>query len=112
MTEPMAKPRAIMRWLMAAFYLVAGIGHVVRPEAFLPIVPDWVPLPRGAILVTGLCELAGAFALLTVRWRRVAGIMLALYALSTSSTRSKASTCRRSPIAGGTTGRGSRFSRC
>ena len=33
------------------------------------------------ILLTGVCELAGAAALLTARWRRLAGIMLGLYAL-------------------------------
>ena len=32
-------------------------------------------------MLTGLCELAGSFALLTTRWRALAGIMLALYAL-------------------------------
>lgn len=74
--------RVIMRWLMAMFYIVAGIGHLLRPDAFMPIVPDWVPFPREVILLTGLCELAGAAMLLTARWRRFAGIMLALYALS------------------------------
>ena len=48
---------------MAAFYAAAGIGHLLRPDAFLPIVPDWVPFPREVILATGLCELAGAIAL-------------------------------------------------
>jgi len=70
-----------MRWLMAVFYVIAGIGHLMRPEAFLPIVPDWVPFARQVILLTGLCELAGAMALLTPRLRKLAGIMLALYAL-------------------------------
>ena len=46
--------RGVMRWIMAAFYAVAGIGHLLRPEAFLPIVPDWVPLPREVILATGI----------------------------------------------------------
>jgi uncharacterized membrane protein len=73
--------RAGMRWLMAAFYIVAGTGHLLRPDAFLPIVPDFVPLPREVILLTGLCELAGAVALLTPRLRKLAGIALALYAL-------------------------------
>jgi uncharacterized membrane protein len=73
--------RAVMRWIMAAFYLVAGAGHLLVPDAFLPIVPDWVPLPRDTILLTGLCEIAGAIALVTARWRRLAGIMLALYAV-------------------------------
>jgi uncharacterized membrane protein len=81
---PMPSPETIrtaMRWVMAAFYAVAGIGHLAAPDAFLPIVPGWVPLPREVILVTGVCELAGAAALLTVRLRPLAGIMLALYAL-------------------------------
>jgi uncharacterized membrane protein len=73
--------RRIMRWVLAAFYAAAGIGHFVRPEAFLPIVPDWLPFPREVVLVTGGCELAGAVALLTSRLRWIAGVMLALYAL-------------------------------
>jgi uncharacterized membrane protein len=73
--------RTVMRWAMAAFYAVAGAGHLLRPDGFLPIVPDWVPFPRELILVTGVCELAGAVALLTVRLRWIAGVMLALYAL-------------------------------
>jgi len=70
-----------MRWLMIAFYAVAGFGHLAAPDAFLPIVPDFVPSPRQVILLTGLCELAGALALATSRLRRIAGVMLALYAL-------------------------------
>jgi uncharacterized membrane protein len=73
--------RNVLRWIMAAFYATAGLGHLLRPEAFLPIVPDWVPAPRDVILVTGACELAGAAALLTSRFRLIAGFMLALYAL-------------------------------
>ncbi|THD44213.1 MAG: hypothetical protein E7774_11095 [Bradyrhizobium sp.] len=70
-----------MRWLMAAFYFAAGAVHLWAPDAFLPIVPAWVPAPRDVILITGLCELAGALALLTPSPRRLAGIMLALYAV-------------------------------
>lgn len=82
MTAPAAaRPRAAMRWIMAALYAVAGVGHLVAPDAFLPIVPDFVPWPRAVILVTGLCELAGAAALLTARLRKLAGVALALYAL-------------------------------
>lgn len=38
-----------------------------------------MPYPEQVILVTGLCEIAGAIALMTARFRRWAGIMLALY---------------------------------
>jgi uncharacterized membrane protein len=70
-----------MRWLMAAFYLAAGLLHLARPDSFLPIVPGWVPAPREVILLTGLAEIAGAIGLLVPRLRRAAGIGLALYAL-------------------------------
>jgi uncharacterized membrane protein len=73
--------RAAMRAVMAALYLAAGVVHLVAPDAFLPIVPDWVPLPRETVLATGLCEIAGSVALMTRRLRRLAGVMLALYAV-------------------------------
>ena len=75
------KLRTILRWIMAMFYVVAGIGHLIHPDTFVMIVPAWVPFPRELILVTGVCELAGAIALLTTRLRWLAGVMLALYAL-------------------------------
>jgi uncharacterized membrane protein len=66
---------------MAAFYLVAGTVHLIALDQFLPIVPDFVPLPREVVLATGVCEMAGALALLTKRLRWLAGVMLALYAV-------------------------------
>jgi len=70
-----------MRWLMIAFYLVAGVVHLRSPEAFLPIMPDWVPFPRETVLLTGIAELGGAVGLMVPRLRYAAGIGLALYAL-------------------------------
>ncbi len=73
--------RNVMRGLMAGFFTLAGIVHLYAPDAFLPIVPDWVPAAREVVLVTGACEIAGALALLTTRLRGLAGIMLAAYAI-------------------------------
>jgi uncharacterized membrane protein len=55
--------------------------HLVAPEAFLLITPGWVPFPREVVLVLGVCEIAGAAGVLTRRFRRAAGIALALYAV-------------------------------
>ena len=67
---------------MAAFYFAAGIFHLAAPEKFLPIVPDFVPLPRATVIFTGLCEIAGAVGLLIPRFRRAAGLVLAAYAVA------------------------------
>ncbi len=74
------RTRLAMLWLMAIFYAGAGVLHLRTPEPFLAIVPDWVPEPRAVVLLTGLCEIAGALGLLIPRVRRLAGVMLALYA--------------------------------
>ncbi len=76
--------RSAGRVLLALFYAVAGVFHLVRPASFLGITPHWVPMPALVILLTGLAELAGAAALLQP-WskplRRAGGIGLALYAV-------------------------------
>jgi uncharacterized membrane protein len=76
--------RAVLRWVMALFYASAGIAHLVIPQPFLTITPEWVPQPALVVLLTGLAELAGA-AGLAQPWspalRRAAGWGLAAYAL-------------------------------
>ena len=81
-TNPRAERlRTTLRYLLAAAYLAAGIIHLYTPAPFVAITPAWVPHPREVVLTTGLCEIAGALGLLTPRLRRLAGIMLALYAV-------------------------------
>lgn len=77
----MNRARLILRWLLAAVYLLAGVLHVTVPHPFLTIVPGWVPFPETVVLLTGLCEIAGAIGLTTRRWRWLAAVMLALYAV-------------------------------
>jgi uncharacterized membrane protein len=73
--------RRVLRILLAALYLVVGIAHLRAPSGLLAITPDWVPYPLQVIILTGVCEIAGAAALLTHRFRAAAGVMLALYAV-------------------------------
>ena len=69
------------RWLLIAFYGIAGIAHLVVMDAMVRITPAWVPAPRAVVIATGLCELAGALGLATQRWRRAAGWAFAAYAV-------------------------------
>ena len=72
----------VLRIVLAAAYLAAGIAHLRWPDPFLSITPDWVPQPGLVIAATGLAEILGAVALVAVpRLRRAAGIGLALYAV-------------------------------
>jgi len=72
--------RAIARLILAVAFFAAGVLHLAAPGGFVAITPTWVPFARHVIAITGICEIAGAVALLSLRLRRIAGIMLAIYA--------------------------------
>ena len=73
--------RTVARTILAVAYVAAGVLHICVPAPFISITPDWVQFPHVVILLTGLCEIAGAVALFTGRLRRTAGLALALYAV-------------------------------
>ncbi len=73
--------RRALRFILALAFAAAGVMHLMVPDSFVRITPDWVPFPRSVILVTGVLEIIGACALLTRRYRAAAGTALALYAL-------------------------------
>jgi len=78
---PSDKSRAVMRWIIAAFYAAGGIAHLWVPDILLSITPNWVPFARQVIFLTGLFELAAAAALITRPLRYWTGIALAVYAI-------------------------------
>lgn len=76
--------KTMLRWLLVAFYFIAGVIHLAAPAPFLTIMPGWVPAPYAVVLLTGVAEILGAIGL--AQWfslplRRAAGWGLALYAL-------------------------------
>lgn len=71
----------ITRWFLVGLYIIAGVLHIALPGPFIKITPDWVPMPALVILLTGLCEIAGAAGLLFQPLRKAAGVGLALYAV-------------------------------
>jgi uncharacterized membrane protein len=71
----------VSRAVLALFYMVAGILHLVWPAPFLLIMPEVVPFPSVVVMGTGILEIAGAIGLLLPDWRRLAGLMLAIYAV-------------------------------
>ena len=43
--------------LMAAFYVANGLYHFVNSDAYLDIIPDFVPGPLAVVYFTGLAEI-------------------------------------------------------
>lgn len=76
--------RPIIRWMLAVVYLVAGVLHLITPQPFLTITPDWVPFPATVVMATGLAEIAGAAGLVqpfSRELQRAAAVGLAAYAV-------------------------------
>lgn len=76
--------RPVLRWVLAAFYFVAGVIHLVNPAPFLTIMPAWVPAPEAVVLWTGAAEMLGAIGLvqpISRELRQAAAWGLAAYAL-------------------------------
>ena len=73
--------RKILRFLLALFYLIAGVAHLRSPGGFIAITPSWVPYSPEVVMFTGIAEITGAIGLMLPRVRVAAGIGLAFYAL-------------------------------
>ena len=56
--------RVIVRLLLAALFLFAGVVHLRAPDLFMPVMPPWIPFHRACILISGVFELLGGLGLL------------------------------------------------
>jgi uncharacterized membrane protein len=78
----MAKPevekflRAAGLVFVFAWFLLGGIGHFTRHAFFVAIMPPLIPFPHAIVWATGLCEIAGALALVNTRLRALSGLCL------------------------------------
>jgi uncharacterized membrane protein len=73
--------RILMLIVLAAIYIPFGLFHILKPDSFLAIMPPVLPYPRQIVMATGACEVLGGLGLLIPPTRRLAAVMLALYAL-------------------------------
>ena len=60
--------------IVVGAFLVSGVVHLVRPQTFEPLMPDWVPAHRETIYASGVAELLCAAGLLMPSTRRAAGL--------------------------------------
>ena len=81
MTEA-ARPGARARWRIALtiVMIVAGSLHFIATDAYVSIMPDYLPWHRELVYISGLFQIAGGLGLLILKTRAVAGWgLIALY---------------------------------
>ena len=108
----MAAPLSRVAKGVVGAFTVSGIVHLVKPEVFEPLMPDWVPAHREVIVGSGVAELACAAGLVMPRTRRIAAVVSATLlvgvypgnlkmagdALGTDNTAFKAAALARLPL--------------
>ena len=62
--------------------VVAGIGHFVATDTYVGIMPEYLPLPRELVYLSGIVEVLGGLGLLWRKTREAAGICLILLYLA------------------------------
>ena len=71
-----SKAKAWGRWVTGPLFVVAGILHFAKPEAYLKIMPPFVPFPLAMVYLSGFFEIAGGVGLLIPRTRNAAALGL------------------------------------
>ena len=70
--EMPAHKKIAARWVLALFFIVAGVNHFLAPSLYLEMMPAWLPAKETANLISGTAEIAGGLGLLIRSLRRSA----------------------------------------
>jgi len=72
-----------MVYLMAAFYLLAGVMHFVHPEFYLQIMPPALPAHAALVALSGVAEILLGVGLVIPATRRISawGVIALLIAV-------------------------------
>jgi uncharacterized membrane protein len=65
--------RMIFRWILSAFFIVAGMNHFRMPNVYIAMIPPWLPWPSGLNAISGVCEILGGIGVLFPSLRCAAG---------------------------------------
>ena len=68
---------------LAVMFCFTAVAHFNAMRTDLAnMVPSWVPNPKLVVLLTGICEVAGAIGLLIPQTRRAAAVALVLFLIA------------------------------
>lgn len=71
-----------LRYLMGILFVVAGINHFISPEAYLPLIPPYIPFQEWVNIASGGFEILFGIGLMTRKYRKASawGIILLMIA--------------------------------
>lgn len=73
--------RAVLRWTLALFFVVAGANHFRAPDMYRGMMPPWLPWPDTMNAISGAAEILGGLGLIAPwvwAWRWAGWGLLAL----------------------------------
>lgn len=75
--------KTALKYLMAIFYVGAGVNHFINPDFYLKIMPPYLPWHAELVYLSGVIEIALGLMLLIPRYTRLAawGIIALLVAV-------------------------------
>ena len=64
-------------YLMAVFYVLAGINHFVNPQFYYPLIPDYLPYHHSINISSGLIEIILGVGVFSTKMRSLcAGVLI------------------------------------
>lgn len=72
-----------LRYLLAIFFMLAGLNHFINAPFYLKIMPPYLPWPFALVYLSGFFEIAGGLLLLIPRLTRIGawGLVVLLIAV-------------------------------
>jgi uncharacterized membrane protein len=70
-TSTLARLKRPLRYVMGAFYVVAGVMHFVAPKVYEQVVPPVLPRPRALVYLSGVAEIVLGIGVFVPRTRRL-----------------------------------------
>jgi uncharacterized membrane protein len=68
----MRRVKAVLLYVMGAFYVVAGVMHFANPDFYLPMMPPYLPYHRELVFLSGVAEVLCGLGVLYRPTRRIA----------------------------------------
>ncbi|MCC6997449.1 MAG: DoxX family protein [Deltaproteobacteria bacterium] len=78
----MERVKLVVRWVMTIGMVFIGVGHFIKPEPFVVIVPEVLPHKLLLVYISGVAEIAGGLGLILPQTRKLAAWGLILLYLA------------------------------